>query len=453
MLITKDTSFYKRLLLLSLPIILQNLVSVSMTLLDNFMMGRLGDVATSGVYTGGQIQQLLQIFTTGIEAAILIPSAQYWGQGDTERAAKTLSLGIKCAAVLSISVALVCTLFSNSVVSLFAKDEAVIGEGAEYLKTLALSFPFFAVTQSLVASMRSVENTKVGLYASLAALAVKAALNYPLIFGSHSMGITGAATATLVARILEFLVMAFFVLKKDERINFSPKALLVGDKDVRNAFFGHAPVIFLAQLVWTANTLIYTTTMGKLGDSALVAGVGIANAMYSLVYVLANGVSSAVGIITGKTVGDARYGEMREYARKSELIALALGAFSFVTVFLTRDAFISIYSVTPEAAAYARSLINVIAPLSVGTCYQLCALFGLIRSGGDTSFVFKNDLVFLALVILPAAIATRTGSPPFVVFAALKCDQILKCITAAVKLHRFDWMIRVSSKTKNSGRA
>ena len=125
------------------------------------------------------------------------------------------------------------------------------------------------------------------------------------------------------------------------------------------------------------------------------------------------------------------------------MIFLFVGLISGAAVFLARDGFISLYNASPEAQAYSRQFINVISVTIIGTCYQAACLFGLVKSGGDISFVFKNDTIFVFLVVIPSSLlAMWLGAPPWVVFACLKCDQILKCFgfVAIVKINRYNWM-------------
>ena len=105
-------------------------------------------------------------------------------------------------------------------------------------------------------------------------------------------------------------------------------------------------------------------------------------------------------------------------------------------------AFVAMYQgISAEAAAESLRFVRVLAVTLIGTCYQMPCLFGLVKSGGDISFVFKNDTIFVFLVVLPSAIiASKLGAAPWVVFACLKCDQILKCLVAAIKVNRYNWM-------------
>lgn len=444
MLLTKDKSFYRSLVTLAVPIALQNLVTFCVGLCDNVMMGALGDTAISGVYMGNQIQTLLQTFSGGIEGAILVLAAQYWGRRDRESIKKIISLGLRCTVAFGLVLSLLCICIPRGVISLFTGDAAVIDAGAQYLRTVAFSYVFFCVTQALIAAMRSVECARIGLYVSLVSLAVNAALNYVLIFGklgAPALGIKGAAVATLISRIVECAVMLVYTFAVDKRLRLRIGELFVTDRTLLCDFFKYGTPIVAGQLVWAANMLSNSAIMGRQSAVGVVAALSVANTLHNLAYVVMNGMSSAIGIITGKTIGRGEEELMREYARTTQVIFIVLGLITGGTLRLLRDPYISIYNISPDAVHQARLMINVISVTIIGTCYQAACLSGLVKSGGDISFVFKNDCIFVFLVVIPSAvIATAAGAAPWVVFACLKCDQILKCIVAAVKINRFNWM-------------
>lgn len=444
MILTKDKSFYKSLIALSLPIALQNLVTFSVGLFDNLMIGSLGDSAISGVYMGSQIQTLLQILCAGIEGAILVLAAQYWGRGDKKSISKIVAIGTRISVGFGLIVSLISAIFPKAVISLFTKDKEIILVGAEYLSILAYSFVFFCLTQSLIAAMRSVEAPKIGLYVSAVSLVVNVILNYVLIFGklgAPALGVRGAAIATLIARMIEALLAVIYVFFIDKKLRLSIKEFLKWDGALLRDFFKYGTPIILGQLVWATNMLSNSAIMGRLPVEGVVAGLSIANTMHNLTYIVMNGMSGAVGIITGKTIGEGKEKLMREYAVTVQIIFIILGLLTGGAIFLFKKPFISLYNVSAQAAAEANSFINVISVTVIGTCYQAACLFGLVKSGGDTSFVFKNDCIFVFLVVIPSAlIAARLGLAPFVVFACLKSDQILKCAVAAVKINRFRWM-------------
>ena len=444
MIITRDKSFYKSLLLLSIPIALQNLVTFAIGFADNVMISSLGDNAVSGVYMANQVQTLLQLTCGGIESAILVLGAQYWGRRDTESIRRISSIGIRFALLLGAVISTVCLTLPRVVISLFTPSEAIIEAGAEYLGILAVSFVFFCLTQSLIASQRSVETAGIGLIVSVCSLIVDVALNYLLIFGKlglPALGLKGAAIATVIARVVECAVILIYVLLIDKKLKFRLSALLHFDRELTRDFIRYGLPIIAGQLVWATNMLSNSAIMGRQTAEGVVAGLSIAQTMHNLTYVAMNGMAGAVGIITGKTVGAGEEKKMREYAKTVQVVFLALGLLTGGAVQLVKSPFISLYDVSPAAQAQASALINVISVTIIGTCYQCACLFGLVKSGGDIGFVFKNDCIFVFLIVLPSAIlASSLGAPPWVVFACLKCDQILKCFVAVVKINRYNWM-------------
>ena len=152
MILTKDKSFYKSLIALAVPIALQNFITFCVGLADNVMIGALGDAAISGVYMGSQVQTLLQIFGAGLEGAMLVLAAQYWGRRDTARISKIVSIGVRASAIFAALLSVICISAPRLVISLFSNEYSVIEAGAQYLRILAFSFIFYSITASLIAA-------------------------------------------------------------------------------------------------------------------------------------------------------------------------------------------------------------------------------------------------------------------------------------------------------------
>ena len=418
MFFTRDKSFYKTLVTLAIPIALQNAVTFAVGLADNVMIGTLGDSAISGVYVGSQLQTLLQMFIGGIEGAILILAAQYWGKRDTKSIRRIAAIGVRFALLIGLVITVTAFLLPSQIVSLFTSDASVIESGTVYVRVVSLSYIFFC--------------------------------NYILIFGKlgfPALGVNGAAVATLFSRIIEAAVMVVYVRCIDKKLKLRFADLLKRGGELTRDFLRYGLPIMGGQVVWSVNMLGQTMILGRY-DAGVIAAVSIANMLHNMMYIAMNGLSSAVGIITGKTVGSGRMDKIREYARTTQVIFLGLGILSGIAVHFLRDPFIGLYGASDAAVAYAREFINVISVTIIGTCYQAACLFGLVKSGGDISFVFRNDTIFVFLVVLPSAIiASYLGAPPWVVFACLKCDQILKCFVAVVKINRYNWMKNLTRET------
>ena len=222
-LITGDKSFYKSLVFLAIPIALQNLITFAVGFADNVMIGALGDAAVSGVYVGGQIQAVLQMVIGGIEGAIMILGAQYWGRKDLESIRKVTAIGLRFAMIVGLIFTIVFSLFAEPVVHLFTSDPDAVREGTFYLRIVAFSYIFFSISEVMIASMRSVETAQIGMYISIIALVVNISLNWVFIFGhlgAPAMGCAGAAIATVISRIVEMTCSVLYVLLRDKKLNF-----------------------------------------------------------------------------------------------------------------------------------------------------------------------------------------------------------------------------------------
>lgn len=444
---TKDKSFYSQLIRLAIPIMLQNLVTFAVGFADNLMIGTLGDYAVSGVYMGSQFQTILQMFTFGIDSALLIIGAQYWGIKDKESVKKIGAMAIRYALYVGLALTIIVLIAPEFWVGCFTEDPLVIEQGVEYVRYVALSYIFFCLSQMMISTMRCVENAKIGLWVSIIALFTNIFLNWIFIFGKlglPAMGVKGAAIATLIARIVEAacaFVFAFFI---DKKLEIRPKDLLTKASDLRKDFIKCALPVVGGQLVWSVNMLAYTWIMGHLSAGAVTAS-SMVGQLEAFLRVGVFGLSAALGIVTSMTVGAGKFEKMKEYSKTSEIIFLIVGLLSSGLIWLLKEPFLSLYDVSDEAISISRQFFYVLMVSYVGTSWQATLLGGLVKSGGDTSFVFKNDTIFVFLVVIPLGLlALYLKMPAWVVFAALKSDQVLKCFVAIVKINSFNWMKKLT---------
>ncbi len=441
---TRDRSFYKSLIALAVPISMQNLITFAVGFADNLMVSTLGDAAVSGVYMGNQIGTFLQLMLTGVVQTTGILTAQYWGKRDMKTIKEIVSLSMRVGLALGLVTMIAALLFPTQLIGLLTEEADVIRDGAVYLSVLAWSFLFYAVSQILIAAMRSVENARIGMYISLIALFVNIGLNYVMIFGKCGfpvMGIRGAAVATLISRITECVCAVLYARFVDTKMVLRTRDLLVRPRAVlAKDFARYGAPIMAGEIVWAINTVTQSGILGHF-SKAVISASSITGNMHNLAYIWVRGLAGAVGVITGKTVGAGNVEKVKEYARTTQILFLGVGVFTSAFMLAICKPFVGLFSVSAEASAYAIQFLLVQCVSMLGTCYQMPCLSGLVKSGGDTSFVFKNDTFHVFCIVLPSALlASHFGAAPWVVFACLKCDQILKCVVAVVKVNRYKWI-------------
>lgn len=449
-LIVREKNFYKTLFSLAMPIIMQNMLTFSVGFVDNLMVGKLGDYSISGVYMGNQVQMILQILITGVAVAMQILSIQYWGKSDIPSIKAIIAIGFKITAAITGLFWLSSMFFPARVLGLFTSDQMVIREGTGFLGYLCFSFIFFGISQLLIAAMRSVEVVKIGMYVSVLALLSHIILNWLLIYGNlgfPAMGVRGAGLSVLISRILEAGVMVYYVVFIDKKLHMRLRDFLLKDRGMFKDFFRYGSPIIAGQIVWAINRFANGAILGRLETEAM-AAASIANMMQGMAFVFAMGVSAGVGIITGKTVGAGEYEKMKLYAKTVQLMFLGIGIITGLAVFLLKDPLLLMYNISEATMVTGRQFMTVLAITIVGTCYQGTCLGGLVKAGGDTSFVFINDTIFVFLVVIPSSLLALLvfQAPAWVVFACLKSDEVLKCAVAVVKINRFNWMKNLTRK-------
>ena len=452
-LLTREKSFYRQFFSMLVFIALQNLIVYSVSLADNIMLGKYSEEALSGVALANQIQFLLQMVANATGEGVVVLSAQYWGKRDTAPIRHILCAGLIMSVSLGALFTLAGLIFPNGILRLLCPDEPlVLAEGVKYLRIVSLTYIFFSVNFVLLSLMRSVENVRIGMYASMTALCVNVTLNYVLIFGKlglPAMGTRGAAIATLISRLVETGVLLFYILRLDKKLRLRFHQMFSFSRTLWNDYIKASLPIILSGASWGIAMFLQTAILGRMG-AVCIAANSIAASLFAITSVMAYGGSSAAGVLTGKLVGSGDKSRLREYVRTMQILFLGIGLISGLVLFLCKDLIISFYDVQPATQAMARQFISILSLMLVGTAYQVACLGGIVRGGGNTQFVFYNDLVFMWGLILPTSFlcAFVLNTPPAVVFLCLKADQILKCFVAVYYVNSYRW-VRTLTREKN----
>lgn len=434
--------YFRPMAALALPIAGQSLISFFVNLADNLMIGTLGDTAVSGVYMGTQIFTLLQWFVTGITTAMTILCAQFWGRRDVDAVRRVTSLALALGLPVAVLVMLAGLLFPARLIGLFTALPDVTEAGAVYLRLLAPSFPLFCASQILVAASRSVEYARPGLYASAGALVLNVSLNALLIFGLlgfSALGIAGAALATFAARALELAILVWLLFGRENPLGLTLRGLFRFDRMLMDTLLRCGTPVMLGEVVWGCNTVMRSYFMGRFSTQVITA-FSMVNLLSETVFIWILALEAAAGILTGKLIGGRRWEELRPYARNMQVIFLLIGAAAVAVLLAVRPLFLSLYDVSAQARAAAWSLSGVTIPIVFFSVYEDMTLCGIVKCGGETTFVLKTDSILIFGVMLPAClIARHLGAAAETVCFLLQIDQILKCFVAAVKVNRFHW--------------
>ena len=440
----RDKSFYRTFFRLTCVIALQNVLVCLVNLVDNVMIGAYSENAMSGIALVNQIQFMLQMLINGAGEGLIVMASRYWGERNPDAIHKTISVGMWMGLAFSVLLWALVFFFPMPVLRLLTPEEPVLAEAMVYLRIVCFSYVFFAITQLLLASMRSVETVNVGFAVSVVALFVNIFLNYALIFGKFgfpALGTAGAAWATLIARMAETLVTVIYVRFIDKKLRLRLRTFLRIDTAVLKQYLHCGVPVILSSGVWGIGMAAQTAILGHMGASSIAAN-SIATTAFNILTVVTYGSANASQVITAKTIGENRLADARQYAKTFQILFLGIGLVTGALIFALRGVIVGMYNISGESAALARNFLAVLSVTVIGTSYQMSCLCGIVRGGGDTRFVLYNDMIFMWGIVLPlsALAAFVLHLPPVVVFACLKSDQVTKCAVAVVKVNRFRWI-------------
>ncbi|MBE6789796.1 MAG: MATE family efflux transporter [Ruminococcaceae bacterium] len=440
----KDKYFYKTFFSLFFVVALQNIIVFSVNLADSIMLGSYSEIAMSGVSLANQIQFLLHMFVNGAANGLVVISSQYWGKKHIEPIKKVFAAAFWAGTLMSLILMITVLISPEGILGILSDEKEIVLEGARYIKLMAFSYVIFAVTNILIALMRSVEAVRIGFYTSVLALIFNISLNYCLIFGHFGfpeMGVEGAAVATIASRAAEFIAVTVYVFVIDKRLRLKLRDIFALERTYINDYIKAGLPLIGSGGSWGVAMTVQTAIIGRLGAAAIGANA-VAAPVFQVVSVLYTSSGNASSVLIGKTVGENDIPRVKKYSKKLQIMYLVIGALSSISLLLLRDIIISFYDVTEETAALSAVFINILSVTVIGSAYEAPCLCGIVSGGGDTKFVFKNDILFMWCMVLPLSFLSAFvfNWPVPVTFFILKSDQITKCIVAVFKVNRFRWI-------------
>ena len=297
--------FSRTLLTIALPIILQNLMQSLVNMLDTIMVGRLGAVAIAAVGLGNQIFFLLNMILFGMASGAAIFVAQYWGKKDIGGIRRTLGLALTLATVVAMLFTLAAVVAPSFLIGLYSDDPLVVAEGGRYLRVVAFSYLFTAISFVFAQAFRSTEHVRLPMVATLISLVANGLLNYLLIFGVGffpAMGVLGAALATVISRAIEFCILLTVAYRKQYEAAAPLRDFLSFDWSFVARYIRIALPVILNETFWGLGVTLNNAIFAHAGTDAISA-FNICNTVSQLTWVFFIGTGSAAAIIIGKQIG------------------------------------------------------------------------------------------------------------------------------------------------------
>lgn len=447
-----DRAFYRMVLTVTVPIMIQNGITNFVGLLDNIMVGRIGTEQMSGIAI---VNQLLMVFNLAIFGAISgvgIFSAQFFGCKNHQGVRHTLRFKIYvCMGILALGIfALVAG--GEQLIMLYLHGEgndqalqATLAYGKEYLWVMLAGLFPFVIEEVYASTLREGGETKVPMIAGVVAVLVNLALNYLLIFGKFGfpeLGVVGAAIATVISRYVQAAVVIVWTHRNPDKMPFivgAYRELRVPAQLTWNITKKGTPLMF-NEILWSAGVAIMTQCYSTRGLDA-VAALNISTVISNLFNVVFVAMGSAVSIIVGQLLGAGKMEEAMDTDRKliafAVLSSVAIGA----VVVLLAPLFPQLYNTSDEVKRLAALLLRV-AAVCMPVFAFLHTTYFTLRSGGKTIITFLFDSVFLWCVSIPVAyvLSRHTGMAIAALYLSCQMLDLIKCVIGYILVKKGVWL-------------
>ena len=408
---------------------------------DAIMLGKLSQDAMSAVSLATQVTFVFNLFMFAFMAGENMFVAQYYGKGDYTGISQVFSLVTKicgCIAVVFLAGAL---FFPEQLMRILTNEETLIVLGSEYLRVIGISYVFSGIAQIFLAIMKNCGAVNMSTLINGVMVILNIVLNAVFIFGLSGfpkMGIKGAALATVLATVVQFLWSVGYVLCRIRAVKFSLRSC---EKKLFGRFWQKAVPLLINNLAWGIGFSMYSVIMGHLGTDAVAAN-GIANISKNLVVCFCLGLGNAGSIIVGNRLGADRLQEAKEAGGTLTRTAIIAGVVSGLVLIALSPFITKMVDLTPTARGYLQKMLLICSYYIAGKSVNCMTIGGIFAAGGDSKFGMLCDSVTLWCITVPLGCicAFILKLPVMVVYFVLNLDEIIKLPVVYKHYKKYKWI-------------
>lgn len=447
----QEPGFYRRLWALSLPMILQNLITTSLGFADTFMVGLLGNAEMAAVTAANVPIFIIQVMIFGFQSGMAVLVSQYWGRGDLDNINRCMGVALAAVTAVSTAVALVTFFFPAQVLGLITPNADLIDLGVRYIQIVGFSYIFNGISSIYAGVQRSTEFPAFGMILFAISMCVNTFLNFVLIFGKFgapALGVTGAAVATLTSRVVELAVAVGFALW-NKRLPLRWGCILRPGRAICRSFIKYSTPVVCNETLWSLGTSMLTVIMGHMANSQdMLAAYALVGNIDKLSTVVCFGIAASAAVIVGKEIGLGRdQDHVFSVSWTLLLSSMLIGGVVMVGLLILLPAFFRpvlfpLFKLTAGAAEAATCLALVYALSMPMRAFDITNITGVLRAGGDAKVASLIDVspLWLAAIPLMALTALVLDAPVWVVCLSMQVENICKCPLGLIRFHSRKWI-------------
>lgn len=445
--ISVDKALYKRIFVITLPIVIQNLLDAAVNSADVLMMNYVGQTQLAAVSLASQISGLIFMLLFGISSGVTIMVSQYWGKKDLVAIHKIEGIAMGFTGVLAILATILCIFFPRLLMKIYTNDEALIALGIDYLRVFSACIIFWAAAAVYLSTLRSIGRVTICTVVEAIALFTNVALNAVFIFGllgAPKLGVTGVALATAISRSLEFIIcIGISIFSKDVKLVF--KEIFRNSKVLRRDFVKMSFPAIGNDIVWALAFSFYSVIFGHLGEDTVAAN-SIVSVVRGLGTTLCYGLASASGIITGQILGAGDIEEGKKASHTMLRFTIASGVIGGLIVAAIYPFAVSHANLSETALSYLKFMLKVNVFYIMGTAVNTTLIAGIFRAGGNTRFGLICDFIDMWIYAVPlgclAAFVFKLPVP--IVYLLLCTDEFVKWPWVFKYYYSYKWALDIT---------
>ena len=436
-------SFGRTVCALAVPVALQSMLQSSFSVVDQIMIGQLGSVSVAGVGLAGKFSGIFSVLASAVGAIAGIMISQYLGQKNKREVHRSFYLNLVIAAGIAALFTALCMLFPVRIMGMYTTDEATKLAAASYLRIVSGTFLPIAGATLLSTLFRCMEKASLPLYASIGAAVLNTGLNYILIFGKlgfPALGANGAAIATLVSQIANFLIM-LLMFRSHRQILSAEK----GERGLAGFNWGQYAAmlmpVLICEFVWSLGENVYASIYGHLGTESC-AAMTLTNPVQSLMIGALCGLSQAASVIVGKRLGTGDYEEAYSASKKLMVYGVVGSLILSVVIVLVSPWYVEIYQVEASVKLLARQILLAYAAVAPFKVLNMILGGGIIRSGGKTNYVMAIDMSGTWCFGVPLGLLSAfvLNLPIYWVYFLLSLEECFRVVISLVVFRKRKWM-------------
>lgn len=437
----KDKYFMKRLAMLAVPIMLNDILNSSVNLLDTFMIGKLGEAPVAAVGLANQIFFLFIVLNFGINSGSAIFMGQFYGKGDKTGIHKCMGITAVLTVMLAFLFECAAILAPEVLMGIYSKDPRVVELGGVYLRVVAYSYMLSGITVLINAALKATGQVVQPMATTFISLLCNFIFNWIFIY-TLDMGVRGAAFATLTARTIELSATILWSIAAKRVVMTVPKNYFrYIDAAFVKSFFRVVTPVILNELMWALGTTIYNVAY-KYSGTVAQAAVQISTTVQNEFMVAGTAIGTACGIMIANALGSDDKKRAIDYSRKSMVMCLIFSAFAAVCLALAAPYIVGFFDVTEQARKYAYYMMLIISVGILIKTLNFVTIVGILRNGGDTKFCLIADAATVWFVGVPLAFlgSAVLGLPIYVTFAMVYMEEVVKLFLTVPRVLMNKWV-------------